>query len=46
MYKIAASTAQLANCILLHVYSRTYKLWLPAARTQTKTSYSLLNELA
>jgi len=36
--KTAASTAQFAKCNLLYAYSRT----TAAARTQTKTSYSLL----
>jgi len=41
--KIAANASQLEKCILLHAYSR--KLRFSAARTQTKTSISLLTEL-
>jgi len=43
--KIAASVAQLANCILLHAYSRTTAI-APSCAEQTKTSYSLFNKLA
>jgi len=39
------AAAQLANCILFHAYSRSI-MQLPAARAQTKTSYSLFNVLA
>jgi len=42
--KIATSTTKLAKCILLHAYSRTTAS-SPAAREQTKTSYSLFNKL-
>jgi len=40
MSKIAKSSTQLANCILLHAYSCT------AVRAQTKTSLNLFDELA
>jgi len=36
--------AQLAKYVMLHAYSR--KLQLSTLRAQTKTSYSLVNELA
>jgi len=39
------AAAQLANCILFHAFY-VQLLQLPAARAQTKTSYSLFNELA
>jgi len=41
-----AAAAQLANYSLLHAYSRTTAMQLPATRIQTKTSLSILNELA
>jgi len=43
--KTAVSPAQLAKCILL-TYCIHVQLQLPAVRAQTKTSYSLLNEMA
>jgi len=48
VYKVAASAAQLANCILLYAQLLIHlQLQLPAARAQTKiTSYCLFNELA
>jgi len=43
MYKIAESVAQFSK---LHFTSClfTFQLWLPAARTQTKTSLSLYKQ--
>jgi len=38
--KRAARATQLSKCILLHAYLYTVQLKLPAARAQTKTSYS------
>jgi len=43
--KTAARAAQFAKCILLYAYSRTTAAPI-AARAQTKTLYSLFNELA
>jgi len=44
VYKIEASVAQLANCILVYAYSGTAVLLLSDALAQTKTFYSLFNE--
>jgi len=40
MNKTAASAAELSKWFLLHAYSRTTSV-LPAARAQTKTSYTV-----
>jgi len=45
MDKTAASAAQLAKCVLLHVYSRTTASSQQRKNKQT-TSYSLFNKLA
>jgi len=44
VYIIAASAAQLANCLLLHTIHE--QLQLLAAGAQTKTSYDLFNKVA
>jgi len=44
MYKISVSAVQLANCILLHTYSRS--VVASSCASTKRTSYSLFNKLA
>jgi len=46
MYKIAESATQLANCILLNFANAYSSRAVTPNYANTKTSYSLFNELA
>jgi len=44
--KTAASATQLAKCILLHAYSRTFVQLLAPSCVWTNKNFSLFNKLA